>query len=123
MNLMLLGDTEKMGLWKGGKVIFHAAEWQFGQNSIADAVGLAPVNTNLLLPETSSSFAITHLQFIQGLTEDGWVATFGRYNLIDLWSAFYPDYGRGLDGFMNVASIIPINVVAPGYLLSPTWRA
>lgn len=114
MNLMLLGDTEKMGLWKGGKIIFHAAEWQFGQNSIGDAVGLAPVNTNLLLPETSPSFAITHLQYIQGLTENGWVATFGRYNLIDLWTSFYPDYGRGLDGFMNVASLIPVNVVAPG---------
>ena len=113
MNLMLLGDTEKMGLWKGGKVIFHAAEWQFGQNSIADAVGLAPVNTNLLIPEPSPSFAVTHLQLIQGLSEDGWVATVGRYNLIDLWTAFYPDYGRGLDGFMNVASLIPINVVAP----------
>lgn len=114
MNLTLLGDTEKMGLWEGGKIIFHAAEWQFGQNSIADAVGLAPVNANLLLPEPSPSFAITHLQLLQGLTESGWVATAGRYNLIDLWTAFYPDYGRGLDGFMNVASLIPINVVAPG---------
>ena len=72
MNLMLLGDTEKMGLWKGGKIIFHAAEWQFGQ-TIADAVGLAPVNTNLLLPETEPSFAITHLQYIHGLTSNGWV--------------------------------------------------
>jgi porin len=114
MNLMLMGDTEKMGLWKGGKVIFHAAEWQFGENIIADAVGLAPANTNLLLPQPSPSFAITHLQYIQGLTESGWVATFGRYNLIDLWTSFYPDYGRGLDGFMNVASLIPINAVAPG---------
>ncbi len=114
MNLMLLGDTEKMGLWKGGKIIFHAAEWQFGQNAVADAVGLAPVNTNLLLPEPSPSFAITHLQLVQGLTETGWAATAGRYNLLDLWTAFYPDYGRGLDGFMNTASLIPINAVAPG---------
>jgi porin len=114
LNLMLLGDTEKMGLWKGGKFIFHAAEWQYGQNAIADAVGLAPVNTNLLIPQPSPSFAITHLQLIQGIGENGWAATVGRYNLLDLWAAFYPDYGRGLDGFMNVASLIPINAVAPG---------
>lgn len=114
MNLMLLGDTEKMGLWKGGKIIFHAAEWQFGQNAVADAVGLAPVNTNLLIPQPSPSFAITHLQLVQGISENGWAATVGRYNLLDLWTTFYPDYGRGLDGFMNTASLIPINAVAPG---------
>lgn len=114
LNLMLLGDTEKMRLWKGGKIIFHAAEWQFGQNSVADAVGLAPVNTNLLIPQPSPSFAVTHLQLIQGISEDGWVVTAGRYNLLDLWTAFYPDYGRGLDGFMNTASLIPVNAVAPG---------
>lgn len=111
-NLYLNADSERMGLWKGGKLIFHAAEWQFGQNSINDAVGLAPVNANLLLPAPEPSFAITHLQFIQSLG-GGWAATFGRYNLIDLWQQFYPDYGRGLDGFMNLASLIPVNSIAP----------
>ncbi len=113
LDLMLQGDTEKMGLWKGGQVIFHAAEWQFGQNSFADAVGLAPVNANLLLPKADASFAITHLQYLHALTESGWAATFGRYSLLDLWTAFYPDYGRGLDGFMNVSALIPLNAVAP----------
>lgn len=113
MNLMLVADTKKMGLWDGGQVIFHAAEWQFGQNCNADAVGLAPVNTNLLLPEPRPSFAVTHLQLLQALGENGWAATAGRYSLLDLWIAFYPDYGRGLDGFMNVSSLIPLNAVAP----------
>ena len=43
-DLLIDFDTEEMGLWRGGKVTCHAAEWQFGQNSIADAAFLAPVN-------------------------------------------------------------------------------
>jgi len=41
-------NTEKMGLWKGGSMMIHAANWNFGQNSVTDATFLAPVNANLL---------------------------------------------------------------------------
>lgn len=54
-------NTEKMGLWKGGSMMIHAANWNFGQNSNADATFLAPVNTNLLYPTGEPSFAVTSL--------------------------------------------------------------
>lgn len=49
-DLYLTADTEKLGLWKGGSLAVHAADWQFGQNVIGDAVGLAPVNNQLVTP-------------------------------------------------------------------------
>ena len=109
LDLYVLADTGKMGLWEGGMFQIHAADWQFGQNSIQDAVGLAPVNVNLLTPEAESSFGLTNLMFLQQLG-GGWVAQAGRFNALDLWSAFYPDYGRGIEGFMNVSSMLPLSV-------------
>jgi hypothetical protein len=34
--------------------------------------------------------------------------------LLDVWQLFYPDYGRGVDGFMNVSSFVPFNIVLIG---------
>ncbi len=50
LDLFILADTDRMGLWQGGKIKVHAVDWQFGQNVIADAAGLAPVNANLVSP-------------------------------------------------------------------------
>ena len=107
-------NTEKMGLWKGGNVFIHAANWQFGQNSVADAAPLAPVNANLTYPKTEPSFAVTTFWYQQSLGENGFAALVGRYDLLDVWKLFYPDYGRGVDGFMNVSSFVPFNVVTVG---------
>jgi porin len=41
-------------------------------------------------------------------------ALVGRYDLLDVWKLFYPDYGRGVDGFMNVSSFVPFNIVTIG---------
>jgi len=111
VNLFLELDTEKLGLWKGGKLQSHAVDWQFGENSIADAVGLAPVNLSLLTPTANPSvFATTSLVYTQGF-KGGYAAQVGRMNLIDLWAGFYPDYGSGNDGFMNVSTMIPLSVI------------
>jgi porin len=107
-------NTEKMGLWKGGSMMIHAANWNFGQNSNADATFLAPVNTNLLYPTGEPSFAVTSLWYQQALGESGLAAIVGRYDLLDVWNLFYPGYGRGVDGFMNVSSFVPFNIVTLG---------
>lgn len=108
-DLFIMADTGKMGLWEGGMLQAHVVDWQVGQNSNADAAGLAPVNSNLLTPEITPSYGLTNLLFMQQLG-GGWVGQIGRYNALDLWTAFYPDYGRGIDGFMNVSTILPLNV-------------
>jgi porin len=86
----------------------HVVDWQFGENYIGDAAGMAPVNTNLLTPRITPTYGLTNLLLMQQLG-GGWVAAAGRYNATDLWATFYPDYGRGVDGFMNVSTLIPLN--------------
>jgi porin len=107
-------DSEKMGLWEGGELLIHLADWQFGQNSNADATFGSPVNFNQVLPEPEESFAVSHFLYRQMLTENGWLMEIGRYSLLDLWDGFYPGYGNGLDGFMNASLICPFNVGLSG---------
>ncbi|PQO47735.1 hypothetical protein C5Y93_03510 [Blastopirellula marina] len=105
-------NTEKMGLWEGGDVLVHVSEWQFGENANADSVFASPVNANLLYPTNRPSYALSHLLLTQQLGA-GYMAMAGRYSLLDLWQGFYPDYGHGLDGFMNVSMVLPLNVIVP----------
>jgi porin len=97
-----------MGLWEGGKIKVHAVDWQSGQNVIADAAGLAPVNANLVSPLPEPSFALTHLLYEHELG-GGLAAVVGRNNTLDFWETLYPDYGRGVDGFMNLSIPMPMN--------------
>ena len=106
----LIFDSEALGLWKGMKLIMHA-ETGFGEFSIFDAAVLDPVNSAALLPGPNEHVtAITNFQFEQQLG-GGYAATFGRINTLDLWGALYPKYGKGLDGFMNSALLLPLNAV------------
>lgn len=107
-DLFLIADTGKLGLWQGGMFQIHVADWQVGENAIGDAAGMAPVNTNLLTPTITPTYGLTNLLLMQQLG-GGWVAAAGRYNALDLWATFYPDYGRGVDGFINVSTLIPLN--------------
>ncbi len=102
-------DTKKLGLWGGGSVVIHV-DTALGQNSILDAAAMAPANTAMTTPTSDTPVtAITNLQYNQEIKK-GLVATIGKFNFIDLWSQFYPDYGRGKDGFMNISSIVFLNV-------------
>jgi porin len=103
-------NTEKAGLWKGGNLDIHAADGNFGQNSILDAAGLAPVNSAMILPLPEPSFALTHMVYTQELGK-GWLTAAGRFNGLDLWQMFYPEYGRALDGFMQTSLIAPLSIV------------
>jgi porin len=109
-DLYMLGDTGKLGLWEGGKLQIHAMDWQFGENIIFDAAGLAPANLLLLTPEPKASFGLTHLLYQHELG-GGYEVAVGRVNMLDLWTVFYPDFGRGLDGFMNASVLVPLSVV------------
>lgn len=103
-------DTRKLGLWEGGKLEVHAVDWQFGRNSIEDVTGLAPVNMLLVTPHIDEpSFGLTHLLYEHEIG-GGWLATIGRANQLDLLPLFFPDLGRGLDGFMNISALAPLSM-------------
>jgi porin len=100
-------DGAKMGLWDGASAAMHA-ETRFGDSVIFDAVGLAPVNANMLYPSAvDNDTAITGFLINQQLNE-AWIASAGKYNAFDLWEQLYPQTGRGIDGFMNTSAFLPV---------------
>lgn len=111
LDVFAIADLGKLGLCEGGTLTLHAVDWQFGQNVILDATGLAPVNTALLTPRaTESAFAMTSLLYTQQLG-GGYAMLGGRMNMLDLWTTFYPNYGRGIDGFMNTSMMLPLSII------------
>ena len=111
LDVFVNADLGKLGLCEGGTLTIHAVDWQFGQNSILDATGLAPVNTNLLTPLVNEpAYAMTSLLYTQQLG-GGYAFLGGRMNMLDLWATFYPTYGRGIDGFMNISMLLPLNII------------
>ncbi|MHC2068008.1 carbohydrate porin [Bremerella sp. T1] len=111
LDLYVNVDTGKLGLWEGGQLTMHAVDWQLGQNAILDATGLSPVNLAMLTPKANDpTFAMTSLQYTQAIS-GGFALTAGRINMLDLWATFYPEYGLGVDGFMNMSMMMPMSVV------------
>lgn len=93
-----------------GFVVLHA-ETRFGEDSILDAAGLAPVDTNMLYPGLENTTAITGLQFNVPLTSDQeWILSLGKINSVDLIDMLYPQTGRGVDGFMNASTFLPLTI-------------
>jgi porin len=46
---------------------------------------------------------------MQAVNED-WQLTFGKINTFDLLNTIYPQTGRGIDGFMNASTFLPLTV-------------
>ncbi|MFO1021863.1 MAG: carbohydrate porin [Planctomycetales bacterium] len=111
MDQFVILQGDKLGLWEGFFVNMHA-ETRMGQDANLDAVGLAPVNANMLWPGQTQTTAITNLTFTQALSEE-WMVTLGKFNTLDLFNQLYPQNGRGIDGFMNVSTLIPLSIARP----------
>ena len=93
-----------------GLVVLHA-ETRYGEDVILDAVGAAPANANMLLPGLENTTAITGLLVNLPLTPDqDWILSVGKFNTLDLFHMVYPQSGRGVDGFMNASSFLPLTV-------------
>jgi porin len=105
-NFIFLG--EQLGLNKGFKVLLHA-ETRFGEDITLDAVPLAASNANMLYPSLENETAITGLLFMQALSPTC-VATVGKFNSLDLIHMLYPQTGRGIDGFMNMSTFMPLTL-------------
>jgi porin len=104
MDYMFTFLGEPLGLWKGFTTILHA-ETRFGEAIIGQAGDLAIPNTNMLYPlPNENDTAITGLIFLQTLNERFSLVA-GKINSVDFWTMFYPNVGRGVDGFMNLNSL------------------
>jgi len=102
-NFIFMG--EKLGLWKGFVTLMHA-ETRFGESVTNEGGALAFPNVNMIYPSpVKQESAITGLLLMQYFSESFAVAA-GKINVLDFWSMVYPDSGRGIDGFMNLNSIV-----------------
>jgi len=104
-------ESSRLGLWEGTIVSLHA-ETRYGQASNFDAVGLAPVNANMLYPASEPVTSITGLTISQMLSEE-WMVSVGTFNQLDLFAQLYPQTGRGIDGFMNMSALAPLSLSRP----------
>jgi len=111
VDQFLTFDSQKLGFWKGGFLSLHA-ETRYGLDSNRDAVGLAPVNSNLLYPSEESETSMTSLIIGQYLSEE-WMISAGTFNQLDLFAQIYPQTGRGVDGFMNMSALVPLSLSRP----------
>ncbi len=109
VDQMLIVDGGKLAGWQGLTMTMHA-ETRFGDDVNLDAVGFAPANVAMLYPkENEHDTAITNLTFAQALNERTQL-TWGKFNANDLFYSLYPETGRGVNGFMNASTILPLAV-------------
>ncbi len=108
MDYIFTFQGDKLGLWQGLFVNLHA-ETRLGDAILLQAAGLAPANNNMLYPSVDNTTAITGLLVNQALSEE-WLVTAGKYNTLDLLTQLYPQIGRGLTGFMNFSTLIPLSL-------------
>jgi len=105
-------DVSKFaGLWPGLFINLHA-ETQYGESTIVDVGPSALPNTSMImpLPECGECTNVTNLTIMQGLWEGAIplqhdkgaaVVAAGKLNIVDLLTMSFPNFGYGLEGFMN----------------------
>jgi porin len=102
-------DGEKLGLWKGLFLNFHA-ETQFGHSITGDAGDLTFPNTAMLWPlPGEQSTEVTGWTVTQGVYQKGDTALAlmaGKINALDLVDMVFPNVGGGTDSFMNTNVLV-----------------
>ena len=112
MDYRVNADLEKtFGLWKGLSFGLHAMT-RFGGDISADAGDFVLPNTELLIPLPGgyNGTNITGLTITQSFFDGRAEAVFGKLDIIDLLTGFFPQMGYGQEGFFNVnvlASALP----------------
>jgi carbohydrate-selective porin OprB len=87
------------------------AQTRYGKDISADAGAFVLPNTALLfpLPGDYSGTDVTGLLVEQAFFDGQVDVFFGKLNVLDLWTGFYPHVGYGLESFLN------INALASGW--------
>jgi porin len=99
--------TKLVGAWEGLSVNLHAIS-RFGKDINEDAGAFVLPNTGLLmpLPGDYEGTQITGLTVTQSLFDGRADVFFGKLDVIDLVTGFFPQLGYGQEGFWNVNSLV-----------------
>ncbi len=105
-------DSNKMGLWKGGKILSHI-EYRHGSTNASLGNAIMPVNTATILPLSApTTLVASSLYLAQTLSTDTSLLL-GKFNVLDFLKgdAFWGGWGN--HRFMNVAFVAPPSGVLP----------
>lgn len=115
-DMQVIFNGEKLGLWKGLKIITHT-ELNFGKSSNGYGGVLLPRNTALAFPGMSGSdyFDITSLFISQNIGANK-TLMLGKVNMVDIAAGTRFSGGAGIDNFLNIAFAAPPTGLVPPYI-------
>jgi porin len=93
-------------LWEGFSAAGHF-ELRYGDVPLLAGGTLIPTSTALLFPESEGTHARISSLYGRQVFENRFVLQFGRFNMLDLYSAHPFTGGEGLDRFMNLSLVAP----------------
>jgi hypothetical protein len=115
-DLLINGDTGKLGLWQGGGL--HAHLTYRGDDLPGFRGGaLLPVHTSGLLPVDGENEVVATSLYVSQRLGDATRVVLGKINVIDLLAS-HPFFGGwGTDRFWNVAFVAPPTGVLPPVIM------
>jgi porin len=115
-DLLINGDTGKMGLWQGGGLHAHLTYRGGGLPGFRGGA-LFPVHTSGLLPVDSEDKLVATSLYVSQRFGDATRVMLGKINVIDLLAS-HPFFGGwGTDRFWNVAFVAPPSGVLPPVIM------
>jgi porin len=115
-DLLLDGDTGKLGLWKGGGFHVHAT-YRGGDLPGFRGGALFPVHASGLLPLGGKDDVVATSLYLSQRFGDTTRAMLGKINAIDLLASHPLFGGWGTDRFWNLAFVAPPSGVVPPVIM------
>lgn len=116
VDLMLNGDTGKLGLWQGGGLHAHLT-YRGGELPGSRGGVLFPVHTSGLLPLGGEDEVVATSLYVSQRFGDATRLMVGKINVIDLLAS-HPFFGGwGTDRFWNVSLVAPPSGVLPPVIM------
>jgi porin len=116
VDLLINGETGKMGLWQGGGLHAHLT-YRGGDLPGFRGGALLPVHTSGLLPVGSEDKLVATSLYVSQRFGDATRLMLGKINAIDLLAS-HPFFGGwGTDRFWNVAFVAPPSGVLPPVIM------
>ena len=115
-DLLINGDTGKLGLWQGGGLHAHVT-YRGGDLPGFRGGALFPVNTSGLLPVGGEDKVVATSLYVSQRFGDATRVVLGKINVIDLLAS-HPFFGGwGTDRFWNAAFVAPPSGVLPPVIM------
>jgi porin len=115
-DLLINGDTGKLGLWDGGGLHAHVT-YRGGDMPAFRGGALLPVYTSGLLPVGGEDKLVATSLYVSQRFGDATRAMLGKINVIDLLASHAFFGGWGTERFWNVAFVAPPSGVLPPVIM------